>query len=115
MSRPFFRPRGRSYRSQLFFRCYEWKLDTLPLNRSVPRRNRYTPEFPKNRHQYKPGAGQEDSPASEISEISETGSGVAATAARNSSGPLVRSRETTRNQPPRAIKAPKGATAISLG
>ena len=31
------------------FRYYEWKLDTPPLLRFVPRRNRYTPQLPKNR------------------------------------------------------------------
>lgn len=91
------------------FRCYEWKLDTLPLDRSVSRRNRYTPKFAKNRREYKPSPGQEDSPVPADAGV------VAATAVRNSSGPLVRRRETTRNQPPRAMMAPNGATCINCG
>jgi hypothetical protein len=95
------------------FRCYEWKLDTLPLDRSVSRRNRYTPKFAKNRRQYNPDRGQDDSRLP-IDPIGGAG-GVAATAVRNSSGPEVRRRDTTRNQPPRAMMAPNGATGINCG
>lgn len=94
------------------FRCYEWKLDTLPLDRSVSRRNRYTPKFAKNRRQYKPPWGQDDS---RVSAGAGAAGDDAATAVRNSSGPEVRRRETTRNQPPRAMMAPNGATGINCG
>jgi hypothetical protein len=107
MSRPFLGREGEVIVRSYNFRCYEWKLDTLPLDRSVSRRNRYTPKFAKNRREYKPGRGQDDS-------LAAIGAGgVAATAVRNSSGPLVRRRDTTRNQPPRAMMAPKGATGIN--
>jgi hypothetical protein len=109
MSRPFLGREGEVIVRSYNFRCYEWKLDTLPLDRSVSRRNRYTPKFAMNRRQYNPSRGQDDSRASIAP------GGVAATAVRNSSGPLVRKRETTRNQPPRAMMAPKGATVINCG
>lgn len=117
VSTRFIRPRVRSCRSQLlFFRFIERKLDTPSSFRCVPRRNRYTPELPKN-HCQEPLADtsinrnqERDIPRCEGGWEGDRGGGApptsAAREARNSSGPLVCSLEITKNQPPRASTAP---------